>query len=524
MFSLKRFKSLYVKIIFINACTILFLALIVLAMTAFTQMTDAQAALSEKTRAILSMISKVCVNHVKNSEFEALDKILNEALRDADIVQVKIIDMDDKVLAEAKKEGFDEKNNIYYKDDIFGASGEQLGKLSLAITPKNFIDSFRRRISMIAAGLFIVSLVVIGFSFFIAKIIAKPLKMAVEVADGVAMGDLSKSFHTTSAGEIGMLSRSMQKMIDNLRTMVEVAGRIAAGDLTARVTILSENDAFGRALSQMLDRLSSMVIEINDTTESLADGANQFKSTATIMSQGAAEQAGSLEEISSSMNEINSQVRQNAENAALANKLALEARSDADTGRDKMAGLVTAMGDIRESNRHIAKVVKVIDEIAFQTNLLALNAAVEAARAGKFGKGFAVVAEEVRNLATRSAVAARETVAMMESSIRSVEAGSDSLTDTAETLKKIVGAILKTSDIVGEIAAASHEQAQGIAQITTGLVHVDTVTQQNMAHAEENASAADMLARQADSLRHLVSVFTLPQHKAPLPLAERVQF
>ncbi len=517
MLSAKRFKSLYVKIIFINAGTILFLTCIVLAMTAFTQMRDAQTALKGKTDTLLKLISHVAVQSIEKSELEALDKIAMETLHDADIVHVKFTDMHDKILAEAKKDGFDEKNNIYYKEDISGASGDQLGELSLTITSTNFKKSFISKTAMIAFGLFIVSLAVIGFSFFIAKIITKPLKKAVEVADAVAMGDLSKSFQSTTAGEIGMLSRSMQKMVDNLRDMVEVAGRIAAGDLTAKVTIQSEHDAFGRALAQMLERLSGMVTEINDTTDSLANGANQFKSTAVVMSQGAAEQASSLEEISSSMNEITSQVKQNAGNAAHANRLAQEARANADMGHDKMDGMVSAMGDIRESNRNIEKVIKVIDEIAFQTNLLALNAAVEAARAGKFGKGFAVVAEEVRSLASRSARAAQETVAMMESSVRNVEAGSGSLTDTAEALEKIVSAVLKTSDIIGEIASASNEQAQGVAQITTGLGHVDTVTQQNMAHAEENASAADMLARQTAVLQRMVSAFTLPEHRVALP-------
>lgn len=225
------------------------------------------------------------------------------------------------------------------------------------------------------------------------------------------------------------------------------------------------------------------------------------------VSQGVTEQASSLEQITSSMNEMGSQTKQNAENANQANKLADEARAAAERGNTQMQEMVTAMGEINESGRNISKIIKVIDEIAFQTNLLALDAAVEAARAGKYGKGFAVVAEEVRNLAGRSAKAAEETAELIEGSVKKTEKGTEIANKTAEALSEILTGVTKASDLVGEIAAASNDQAQGIAQVHQGLGQIDQVTRQATANAEEGASAAEELSNQAAQLKAMLDRF-----------------
>jgi methyl-accepting chemotaxis protein len=214
------------------------------------------------------------------------------------------------------------------------------------------------------------------------------------------------------------------------------------------------------------------------------------------------------------MTEMASQTTTNAENANQANQLALQARDDAEKGNMHMAELMKAMTDINESGKNISKIIKVIDEIAFQTNLLALNAAVEAARAGRHGKGFAVVAEEVRNLAARSAKAARETAELIEGSVAKANNGSETAHMTAGALDKIVNGVTKVTDLVGEIAAASNEQAEGISQVNTGLGQIDQVTQQNTASAEECAAAAEELSSQSSQLKAMLARFTTRDHGA----------
>ncbi|MEI6128067.1 MAG: methyl-accepting chemotaxis protein, partial [Pseudomonadota bacterium] len=310
----------------------------------------------------------------------------------------------------------------------------------------------------------------------ITRIITLPLHKAVDMIKAMASGDLSADIAVTQKDEVGMLAEAMRTMTINLRNRAGLAEKIADNDLTVKVTTLSDKDMLGHALKTMVENLSNVVSEINISASNVAAGSEQMSSTSQAMSQGATEQASSLEEITSSMNEVGSQTRQNAENASQANKLASEARDAAEKGNSQMSKMVTAMGEINQSSQNIAKIIKVIDEIAFQTNLLALNAAVEAARAGKHGKGFAVVAEEVRNLAARSAKAAKETAELIEGSVKKVEGGTQIANQTAEALKEIVGVAGKVSDLVAEIAAASNEQAQGVSQITIGLGQIDQVT------------------------------------------------
>jgi len=238
-------------------------------------------------------------------------------------------------------------------------------------------------------------------------------------------------------------------------------------------------------------------------------GSRQVSDASQSLSQAATESASSLEEIGASMHEISSQAKQNAENATQANGLASDVRKSADEGSHKMGDMQRAMAAINESASNVAKIIKAIDEIAFQTNLLALNAAVEAARAGKHGKGFTVVAEEVRNLAQRSAKAAKETAEMIESSIKKTDAGSKIADETARALVEIVTGVTKVTDLVGEIAAASKEQEQGVKQVNTGIAQVDTVTQQNTATAEEAAAASEELSAQAVELKGMLERFKL---------------
>jgi len=252
-------------------------------------------------------------------------------------------------------------------------------------------------------------------------------------------------------------------------------------------------------------RITHVVVQLQEGSGQVASSAQQVSAASQSLAEGATEQAASLEETSSSLEEMASMTKKNADNAAQANTLASQARKAADNGSQAMGRMNTAIHDIQKSSSETAKIIKVIDEIAFQTNLLALNAAVEAARAGEAGKGFAVVAEEVRNLAMRSAEAAKNTSAMIEESVKNSKNGVDIATEVGKVLDEIVQGIGKTSDLVAEIAAASNEQAQGISQVNTAVSQMDKVTQSNAANAEESASASEELNAQAEQMNGVVS-------------------
>jgi methyl-accepting chemotaxis protein len=260
-----------------------------------------------------------------------------------------------------------------------------------------------------------------------------------------------------------------------------------------------------RAINNALKRIAA---SLSSGSEQVAAASSQVSSSSQSLAQGASEQAASLEETSSALEEMSSMTKKNAESAQQAAALAADAKSAADKGNREMDRMGTAIAEIEKSATETAKIIKVIDEIAFQTNLLALNAAVEAARAGEAGKGFAVVAEEVRNLAMRSAEAAKNTAAMIEESVKSAKNGVQIATEVGKTLAEITGSNQKVNALISEIAAASAEQAQGIGQVNTAVTQMDKVTQSNAAAAEESASASEELSSQAMELNGVVSILT----------------
>ena len=307
------------------------------------------------------------------------------------------------------------------------------------------------------------------------------------------------------------LNAAAKANLEPISETLAVMKLMSNSDFTSRI-----NGNYHGDFKDLKDSLNLSLEEINEafanvlkTARSVESGSHQVADSSTSLSQGATEQAASLEEMTSSMSEVASQTKRNAENANVAKSLATEARNSSDRGEQEMNQLKKAMDEINESSKNIAKIIKVIDEIAFQTNLLALNAAVEAARAGVHGQGFAVVAEEVRNLAARSAQAAKETAEMIEGSIKTVDRGSSLSQKTQEALNEIKMNSTKVNDIITEIAVSSNEQAQGIAQINLGLNQIDKVTQQNTATAEESATSADELSSQSRKLTALISRFRI---------------
>lgn len=274
------------------------------------------------------------------------------------------------------------------------------------------------------------------------------------------------------------------------------------------------------ALNTTIDSINAALGEIHNASQQVAAGAAQVADSSQVLSQGASEQASTMEEIAASITEIAAQTKQNAANANQADKLSATAKDQAIHGNERMQAMLRAMEEINVASANISKIIKVIDEIAFQTNILALNAAVEAARAGQYGKGFAVVAEEVRNLAGRSAQAAKETTELIEGSIQKVGAGTKIANETAAALGQIVAEVTRTTELVEAIAVACNEQATGIAQINQGIEQISQVTQANTATAEQSAAASEELSGQARSLKEAVGRFKIKGIEGTAPRLE----
>lgn len=302
-----------------------------------------------------------------------------------------------------------------------------------------------------------------------------------------------------------------QNISNALKAAVGIAQQVASGDLSNKIDVQSDDEIgqLMKSLKEMNDSLVNIVGQVRGGTIAIADASQQIASGNMDLSSRTESQASSLEETSASMEELTSTVQSNADNARQANQLAAAATDVAVNGGDVVSQVVSTMGSINESSRKIVDIISVIDGIAFQTNILALNAAVEAARAGEQGRGFAVVAAEVRNLAQRSAGAAKEIKTLIGNSVEQVEIGSRLVERAGSTMEQVVASVKRVNEIINEIAVASQEQTDGIQHIGAAITQMDSVTQQNAALVEQAAAASESMQHQTNHLTQIVSVFKL---------------
>jgi len=313
-------------------------------------------------------------------------------------------------------------------------------------------------------------------------------------------------------GNLELLARSINELIGGVQTTVaetmEVVQRAVEGDLTSQVKVDDKSGHFRSlavSVNSLIRSMMEVVTTLSQTSQDVRAGADEISRGNLNLSRRTEEQASSLEQTASSMEQMTSTVKNNADNAAQASQLAEAAREQAERGSSVVGSAVAAMGEINTASKKIADIIGVIDEIAFQTNLLALNAAVEAARAGEQGRGFAVVATEVRNLASRSAAAAKEIKGLIQNSVGKVNEGTKLVDESGEVLGDIVARVKKVTAVMAEIASSSREQASGIEQVNKAITLMDTMTQQNAALVEEASAAAQALSEQAGALTKLIA-------------------
>ncbi len=379
------------------------------------------------------------------------------------------------------------------------------------VIPVSYIDKemWNQIITSIIVTLIFVLIAVLTIYLTLRRIITKPLNKIVSIAKIVSVGDINVNVDTSSNDEIGIFAKSFQEIIDGTKAKVLCLESIAKGDLTSKVLIQSENDKMGKALSDMIRSNNHIISNILEVSDNVSDSSGQISKISQILSESAVEQDNAVNRLSQNINHISSITDGNVKLSKETKNLSKEIMESAQKGNSQMEDMLKAVNDIHESSQNINKVIKVIDDIAFQTNILALNAAVEAARAGQHGKGFAVVAEEVRNLASKSAEAAKNTSSLITDSMVKAEMGTKIAQETSVSFSSILDGINKTSEKIDEISQSSFTQYSALNEISADVLEVTKVVSKTNESARDCEMSSETMNRQADTLHGLVSQFKL---------------
>lgn len=412
------------------------------------------------------------------------------------------------------------RNNIKVSGSAIAAKAEEelltlQNKIEAASNANN--EELERSLSvlqLIILAIAIVAVIIsIAFCLVLIRSITVPVKKLSVAAKKMAAGDVDVDCEKVNDDDLGILMDNFKEMVHATREQAEIATEIADGDLSIEVTPRGNKDILGKALRKLVENQGATIGTVKESAVQVTIGAEQVASASQSLAQGSTEQASALQEVTASIDEIAERTKKNASVATEANNLVHTVREMAADGKNQMTSMVGAMTDISDSSETISKIIKTIDDISFQTNILSLNAAVEAARAGIHGKGFAVVAEEVRNLAAKSASAAKETAEMIEDSIRKVGNGQKLAIETSEALDKIVESIESVTGLMTDMAESSNEQATAISQVDQAITQVSTVVQTNSATSEECAAASEELSNQAVSLKNQLAGYKINGHE-----------